>query len=46
MEQQAAIFARLEEIERERLKLPAPTGTAFGPGRAESRAPVPTTIAT
>ena len=41
MEQQAAMVARLEELERERLTLPAPTGSTFGPGRSESRALVP-----
>uniref|UniRef100_A0AAV1UMB7 Uncharacterized protein n=1 Tax=Peronospora matthiolae TaxID=2874970 RepID=A0AAV1UMB7_9STRA len=45
MEQQAAMVARLEELEREQLTLLAPTGTTFGPVRTETRALVPTTRA-
>uniref|UniRef100_A0AAV1UGB1 Uncharacterized protein n=1 Tax=Peronospora matthiolae TaxID=2874970 RepID=A0AAV1UGB1_9STRA len=45
MEQRVAMVARLEELERERLTLPAPTGTTFGPGTTETRALVPTTRA-
>uniref|UniRef100_M4BT79 RxLR effector candidate protein n=1 Tax=Hyaloperonospora arabidopsidis (strain Emoy2) TaxID=559515 RepID=M4BT79_HYAAE len=44
MEQQATIVARLEELERERMILPSPTATSFGPASSmESRVIVPAT---
>ena len=44
MEQQAAMVARLEELERERMTLPSPTGKTFGPASSmESRVIVPAT---
>ena len=44
MEQQATMFAKTEELERERMMLPSPTGTTFVPASSmESRAIVPAT---
>ena len=37
MEQQATMFARLEELERERMMIPSPTGTTFGPAAVWSQ---------